>query len=514
MKKSKWCRILIIVMATVMLGGLAAGCNGDGDADDGRNDIVVLVFEEMISFDPQASTMVGSQVVNNLIYSTLFRADTAGQPQLDFATSFEQDATGATITFRDYGRFEDGTPITAEDIVASIERGMVQPSTISQFEGITHVEVINANTIRIHTDGPLVALRNNLQGQGASIMSKAWLERLEAGLEDWSAPLASGHYRLDERQHGDFARFVPNEYHWSLVNGEDPVMNNSLTIRVVPEAGTRTIMLETGEADLNMNFLTADYSRVVANDELILHQNHSNATEYLGFNVTLPPFDNRLVRQAMNYAIDREAVIAIAIDGFGTPAYTVIPPTTMGHLPRPVDFRFDPDRARELLAEAGHADGFDVEIFVINDLGERNAQVIQVFMADVGIRAEIVRIDPAVRFEMAATHQQPVFTARWHGSPEPDINFSRLFAQGGIGGPNQTHYWTPELEEIIAEAASIFDTEQRIRLYEEAQRIIMYDSPWVPLYVGRAFALARADLQGVYVDMMAGTFLHRLHYID
>jgi ABC-type transport system substrate-binding protein len=202
----------------------------------------------------------------------------------------------------------------------------------------------------------------------------------------------------------------------------------------------------------------------------------------------------------------------IAADGFGTPSFAVIPPTTLGHVPNAAGYSFNPDRARQLLREAGYPNGFSTVISTFNDLDGRIAEVVQSFLADVGITTRITRVEPAVRTEMHATHQIPAFCGRWGANPDPDMVLPRILGIAGIPAANNTHFHLPELEALYLQGRSTFTPEDRIPFYQEAQRIIMNEAPWAPLYVGMAFALTRADLKGVVVDMESAKHLYLLHY--
>ena len=523
MKKSKWILVIGLILALVMTAGFLAGCSkktetssaGSGSspaAKPKKEDIVVVMFEEMISFDPHSNTMTSDAIVLENLYTSLFKVDGNGQPIMDFATSIDQDATGATIKFRTNSGFEDGTPITVEDVVYSLDRARKSTAMKSNWGAVKDIKAVDKNTIRIDTNGPMPSLTAALSGKVAAILKKEHTEKIDAGQLNWNKPLSSGRYKLKDRSVGDYVLYEKNEHHWSTKGGDGAVMHKTLTYKVVPEASSRTIMVETGEADLNMNFMTADYARVKANKDLKLHENASNAVEYIGFDVTLPPFNNKLVRQAFQYAIDRDTVNLIALDGFGTPCFTVIPPSTLGYLEKPVNYYYDKAKAKELLTKAGYANGFEIEMTAINDLQERIASVAQSNLADIGIKVKIKRIETAVRFELAATHQQPVLSARYGMTSEPDRSMPNVFSKAGIGGPNQTHYWSPEVEELFVKGRSMFEPGPRIPIYQEIQKKIMEDSPWIPLVIGKVFVLARADLQGVVVQGQSAIDLYNLHY--
>ena len=146
---------------------------------------------------------------------------------------------------------------------------------------------------------------------------------------------------------------------------------NSLTFRYVPEASSRTVLVETGEADVNFSFATADYDRASKDSNLKIHEHSGTVTQYIGVDTTMAPFDNKLVRQALCYAINREDVITVVAEGLGSPAYGVLPPSTNGHLENPSNYTYDPEKAKELLTQAGYPNGFETKLMAFNDLGKR-----------------------------------------------------------------------------------------------------------------------------------------------
>ena len=128
-----------------------------------------------------------------------------------------------------------------------------------------------------------------------------------------------------------------NDFYWDAT-GESAAQNTSITFAVVPEASSRTIQVQTGEADVNYSFSTSDYNTVTADTALKLYEKTGSVIQYLCMNTQLAPYDNEKVRQAICYAIDRDAVMLIAADGFGTVEYSVLPPSTLGHEENPYGY--------------------------------------------------------------------------------------------------------------------------------------------------------------------------------
>ncbi len=167
---------------------------------------------------------------------------------------------------------------------------------------------------------------------------------------------------------------------------------------------------------------------------------------------------------------------------------------------------------KALLAEAGYADGFDTTIVAFNDLGKRVCEVVQMFLAEVGINAKIETYDSSVRQSMIANHQVPMFSGQWGAMADADLVLPRLFTKEAIGGMNFTHYTNPKLDELFAAGRSTYDEEERVRIYNEAVAILADEAPWCPLYIPSAFCLTNANLQGVEVNGESIINMQNLHY--
>jgi peptide/nickel transport system substrate-binding protein len=349
-----------------------------------------------------------------------------------------------------------------------------------------------------------------LTHQSTSIVPKHYSEQAEAN-DDWSHPIGSGRYTFESRLEGDNIKLNRFDDYFKQ---DDKARNRSLTFKIIPEGSNRTIAVETGQADLNVDFNTIDYDRVLADPDLQLWEHYSQSVWHLGMDTTNENFSNPLVRQAVSFAIDRAAALEVGHNGHGTVMYnsSTIAPTCLGAVVNPLDmYSYDPERAKELMAEAG-VDGFDTEIIVFRDEAERIATLCQAYLAEIGIRAQVTRIENAVFASYIADNRAPMFITSWGAYWDPDLFLSRRFTQAGIGGVNRSHYLNPALDPLILEGRNSFDNAVRAEAYVRVQEFMAPEAPEVDLYVSVMFALGRHDLKGVDINVERPFNYYKLHY--
>ena len=209
---------------------------------------------------------------------------------------------------------------------------------------------------------------------------------------------------------------------------------------------------------------------------------------YLGLTTTREPFDDPKVRQAINHAIDRQAIVDAFFEGRGEVAKNPLPPVISGYNDAIEGYDYDPEKAKALLEEAGLGDGFEMELWAMPvprpymPDGQKVAEAIQSDLAEVGITAEIVSYEWATYLEKAANGEADAFLLGWTGDNGDADNFLYvLLDQDNIGSNNYTYYENQELHDILIEAQTEVDEEVRNELYAQAQEIIHEDAPWVPL---------------------------------
>ena len=224
-----------------------------------------------------------------------------------------------------------------------------------------------------------------------------------------------------------FVEWAPND-HWTLERYDGyfkgPGLTHTLTMRIMPEGGARTIALETGEIDVSISVDAADVQNVESNPDLAAMEKTSVSVEYLAMNCEKEPFTDPLVRQAVNYAIDKQSIIDVVMEGRGTQANSVININIPGYSEEVESYPHDVEKAKELLAEAGYPDGFSTTIYASGDVRNREAQLIQAQLLEIGINAEIELYEWGAFLDAINNGEHEMFLNSWsNATMDPDVHF-------------------------------------------------------------------------------------------
>lgn len=458
----------------------------DAPVDDGvggpavdADTIVIATAAEISSPNLQRYTNISPDInVTNLFWDTLVRRGRDGLPEAWLATEWlsNDDATEWTIKLRDDVIFHDGTPMTAEVIVynlllmANADFG----APITQYwKSIVEHEIINEFEVKFTLASPDSLFMH--AATRAPILSQAYHEQVgdEAATQ---APVTSAAYRLVSWTPDD--RLVLERFdEWWGWNGDLGVKN--IIVRPITETAARVSALLAGEVDIAVN-LPVDFFPVVESGEGVdIRITESIERQFLFFDVTRPPFDDVRVRQAVNYAIDKQVLIDTLLPGGVAeqiPAMST--PLEPGHDPNLKPYPYDPDRARALLAEAGYADGLTVGYTVRTGYikGPEVAEAIAGYLAAVGIRTETRLASPA---DYSTLHKEKTITelgySGWGGGGQFMGNHYYNVAVKCEGGSSiWSGYWcNEEMDALIAESIRVFGPNQArgIAAIQEAEAI-------------------------------------------
>jgi peptide/nickel transport system substrate-binding protein len=406
----------------------------------------------------------------------------------------------------------DGSTLTVDDVVYSLNRAKAGTAIGAIFAPVREITKVNNNTLSIKTDGPYPAMTSALTHAATCIIPKAYAEKAEQS-KDWSKPVGSGRYKFVSRMVGDSVKF---ERFDGYFNKDDLAKNKSITIKVVPEPSNRTIAVETGAADLNVEFVPTEYDRVVKNPKLKLWEQPSALVWHLGMDNTHTWFKNKLVRQAVAFAVDRNAAMQAGFQGRGEVLYNSATfahaPTVLGAIQNPLNmYSYNVAKAKELMKQAG-CPGFETEIIVFRAEAESMAAVIQANLAAINIQAKITKIENAAFPGLIRDHKAPMFITSWGCYWDPDMFLARRFSAPGKSGVNRVWYQHPELDKMIMEGRTTFDEAKRVGVYKKIQEFLAEESPEVDICVTKVYALSRNNLKGVEMTVEKPFNYYKLHY--
>jgi glutathione transport system substrate-binding protein len=490
--------------ALVAVAVLAALSSGSAWA---AKDVVVAVASNFTTLDPYDANDSLSQAVAKSFYQGLFGFDKDMKLVNVLADSYEVSSDGLTYTIKLHPdvKFQDGTDFNAEAVKINLDRASNPDNHLKRynlFKMIDKTEVVDPTTVKITLKAPFSAFINNLAHPSAVIISPAALKQY--GKDIGFHPVGTGPYQFVNWNQTDFVKVKKFDGYWK--QGEPKL--DTITWRPVVDNNTRAAMLQTGEADFAFPIPYEQAKVLEQNDKLHLVASPSILQRYISFNVTQKPFDNVKVRQAINYAINKDALIKVAFAGFAVPAE--------GPVPEGIDFSvkykpwpYDPAKARELLKEAGYPNGFTTTLWSSHNhsTAQKVLQFTQQQLAQVGIKVQVTAMDAgqrAAQVESVGVKETGVrlFYTGWSASTgEADWALTPLFATQSAPPKqfNTAFYSNPKVDKALADALATTDRGEKQRLYKEAQDQIWADAPWAFLVTERLVSANNKRLSGFYV---------------
>lgn len=524
----------VLLIALLAVGLLLAGCSSGGDTKkpaSGKDQTAgntppkqdTLVYArggDSATLDPITTTEGETFKVTENIYDTLISfgdSDTSIQPGL--AEEWEKSDDSLTYTFKlQKGvKFHDGTDFNAEAVKYNFDRwaggNEDQFPYYTMFGGykgdeghvIQEIKVLDEHTIQFTLKRPQATFLVNLAMSCFGIASPAALEKYGDSFR--KNPVGTGPFKFVEWKENDTITLEKNENYWQ--KGYPKL--NKVIFRVIPENTSRLNALANGEIDMMDGLNYAEVAQVEGNDKLQLIERPSMNVGYLGFTTTRKPFDNKLVRQALNHAVDKESIIKAFYADMAVPAVNPMPPSLKGYNEAVEAYPYDLEKAKALLKEAGYEKGFKMDLWAMPVArlympeGQKVAEIIQESLSKIGVTAEIKTVDWPTYLDKARKGEFDAFMLGWTGDNGDADNFLyTLLDKDSIGGSNYSRYVNEELHDILIQAQSETDEDKRAELYKQAQVIIHEDAPWVPLVHSRPLSAAVKGVSG-YVPHPTGS---------
>jgi dipeptide transport system substrate-binding protein len=294
---------------------------------------------------------------------------------------------------------------------------------------------------------------------------------------------------------------------------------DKLVFAITTDASVRYAKLLAGECHIMPYPNPADIKAMQANAGLTVQEQQGLNVGYLAFNTEKPPFDNKLVRQALNYAINKQAILDAVFQGAGQAAKNPIPPTIWSYNDEVQDYAYDPEKAKALLAEAGFDSGFETDIWAMpvqrpyNPNAQRMAELIQADWAAVGVTAQIVSFEWGEYLDRSKKGEHQSVLLGWTGDNGDPDNFLHqlLGCDAAKSGGNRARWCDKAFDDLIVQAKRTSDVAARTELYEKAQAVFKEEAPWVTIAHSVVFMPMRKEVTGYIMDPL-GT--HQFYSVD
>jgi peptide/nickel transport system substrate-binding protein len=482
--------------------------------------LIYALDQEPDLLDPNKSGIRNAQIVFFNIFDALIALDPVTQefkPWL--ATSWEISEDGRSYTFhlRDDVTFHDGTPFNAEAVAFNFERHH-DPDSPTRGQGAIGYyessEVLDEFTVRINLNEPLAAFLDYCSF-AYRMVSPAGVEQFG---DDFSRnPVGTGPFRFVEwvaNDHITLERYEDHNWAPETMMHQGPAFLDTVIFRQIPDAGTRAASLENGEVNAAVMLPPVEAERLAADPDFQLLVGVAPGVPFVfALNTTKPPTNELAVRQAMNYGLDREAMVNIVFGPYqqydaNTAAHNILTPNVFGYDASAEIYDYDPERAGQLLTDAGwvdndgdgirEKDGEPLTIILATWEEQSVADVAQVQLRDIGINVDL-RVMPALSVNElqreGESHGSPVPAAR----SDPDV-LTLFMHSRNLGNFNFTFMNDPELDSMLDAASIETDREKRANLYSELSHFVMEQALVMPMYNRDNLVVATTNVRDMIFD--------------
>jgi peptide/nickel transport system substrate-binding protein len=474
---------------------IASPAPGTPPTGPAKTTIVVGLQAEPVTLDPHQVTDYNTGRAVDPMFERLVRfKDESTELEPGLAEKWDVSSDGLTYRFslRSGITFHDGTPFDADAVVFSILR-QIDPNhpyhdtgefayAEFTFGKVQSVKAVDPQTVEIVLKEPYAPFLSNVAIHAASIVSPAAVQKY--GRDFSKNPVGTGPFRFVEWKPGVEVILERNPNWW----GGQPQVER-LIFRPIIEDRARLTAFEAGSIDFIVNIPPDDLPRLKQSPDVTVLEQPGMHVWYIVFNCRREPFNKKEVRQAVNYAINKEAIVNELLKGTGVLAKGPLPPVVWGYTDAVPDYRYDPAKAKELLAQAGYPNGFKVT-FWVPESGSGMQQpkamgaAIQADLRAVGIEAEIQTFEWGTYLDKVLGNPDELpemFEMSWIGDNGDPDNFLFILLSGDAWPPNgfnMGYYKNEQVDELLRQAQRLNDRAKREQLYQQALKLLVEDAPW------------------------------------
>jgi len=503
-------RCLSLLLLAGLLCAVLSGCGDSSTAETpesraAANAIVVGIAQDLDnSLDPHKTVKAGTREVMFNVFEGLMKPTPEGDLTPAIASDYKvsEDRLTYTFTLRDGVKFHNGDTVTAEDVVYSIQRCAAATETgivpVEAFSNITDIQALDTSTVTITLAQP--------DNEFLSYMTTAILPA-DYDQQD-TAPVGTGPFKFVSRTAQDSIVLEKFDDYWGT-----PAQLDQVTFKIIENADSLLMSLQSGAIDLCAHLTSTQVAQL--GEDFNVAEGTMNLVQALYLNNDVAPFDNELVRQALCYAIDKQAIIDLAFDGYGSPIGSSMYPAFGKYFDESLTdyYPHDTEKAKELLAQAGYPDGFSMTITVPSNYKPHmdTAQVLVQQLAEVGITAEI----QAVEWESWVSD---AYTNRQFQSTVVGVDASNMTARAllerftSTADNNFINYSNADYDALFAQAQATADDAEQTALYKEMEKNLTEHAANVYIQDLADLVAVRKGLEGVTFYPIYVLDLSGIHY--
>jgi len=471
--------------------------------------------------DPANAESNPAEAMNRMMYENLAKFDEKLKIVPGLAEKWEQSKDGLTWTFflRKGVKFHDGTTFNAEAVKVFVERmiGPEKPSRAGLYTPfVKSVEVVNDSTVKIVLKSPFAFFLNNIAHSASGIISPTALKTL--GKDIARKAVGTGPFKFVEWVHGDHLTMIRNDDYW----GGKPYLDK-IVVKTVKEDSARVMMLQSGDAQLIVRIPPEDIPRLETEKAVKLDTTETLRVLYIGINCAKKPFTDVRVRQALNHAVDKGAIVKSIYQGRALVSNGIVAPLATGYFPVQ-GYSYDPDKAKKLLAEAGFPNGFKAKLWTPQGRYPKDfemAQAVQQQLKKVGVDCTLDTMEWAAY--LAATRKPPqenqseLFLLGWAPSSAearwilyPLCSTEQWVPQGN----NRFFYSNKEFDGLVDKFTLATTKAEMDKNLKAAQELLDKEAPAINILVTKETIGYSSKLKGVINSPLELTYFTHQTYLE
>jgi len=508
MKKNIYLLILSLILATLVGCGSKEVTNGENKgeanaAETANNSVTLVLDADIATLDPTTSASMQDLRVYSNIYDTLITKDDSDKFVPALAESWDVSEDGLTYTFhlKKGVKFHNGEELKASDVVFTFNAAKASPYLEGQILAVKDAVVVDDYTVQINMNYAYAPFLLSIHDTIFILNEKAVTE---GGGTYGENPVGTGPYKFVRH---DVGEKVVLERFDDCYKGKAAIKD--VEFKVITDTNTSLIALETGDVDFVYEIPMISSQSVKDNKKLASHEYNSIQLSYVLMNTEKEPFSNKLLRQAINSAIDKDTIIQIAEEGMGTKTEGVLSKDIFGYSENIKGYEFNVEKAKELLSQAGYPNGLEITFKTMDGTYKKAAELIQENLRAIGITVNI-------ELEEKNAYIQDLVSGNFEignisVSVGKDADFYALLFRTGEQA-NFSKYSNAEVDQLFEEARKSSDSAKRLEIYEKVMQMVSDEGVIVPLYYPINICASNANLSVGPIDPQGYTHVFDMNW--